>query len=834
MTRRRILLAEIVAKVPQASVPATFAGGVLTKSVTGYTGPGAASNWLSTIEVSAGQWYWETTITYTGTGNPIVGIAGAGNGAVPFGQPQVGSGIVMSAGIGRSGTAAPSGVSVGGTIASGSIIRSWLDMDAKVYRVAVNGGPWVVIASLDTWWPQYLTPAVVPAPFRSLAVGISLLGPDAGGSSSATANFGASPFAYAVPDGVNPGVYTVPAAVPISIHLSCSAFATDSLQYDARIAGDNAADVETDRQGSCYVWGSQSVSRRGKLVVINADGALDAWETYEWRDAPVTLLRGYEGDAIGAFSVESVNRVDSIAFTAALRVELTFADPLVLLDRAMQTALYPEDQPNAQLAGKPVPIVYGAPMYCTAARLDTSALVRDHQLHDGVGVPLLRIESIYDRGDLFGGPDDPFTAHNAITGGNGGDFTGWAGSPSVPTGWTALTPYGAADRFLAGGGGGCRAQSHHNPSTAIQHGVVLNAGERYQITFTAAAVPTPGILTFAAGNVTVPFAAATGGAKTVVIDVVAAAKLEIRLDGTPLDATITTLRAASVQVIDWTYYRTAGQRTGFTLANTAAGKVVANPVSELHSLLDIVNDVCSTRLALPAAGALPAIDTATVNAASAGYILAKYIDSAITALAFLREVMDSHCGWLTSNRLGQIVFGRVTAPSNTAVLTLDQTNVLGEIEATDDLAKGLTIRLSGRRNNSPHADGDLADSVTPAMRVELQTEMTLTRTGAPLLGATAVSAAYVQAVNAPARATLLQLGADLQREANRIATLWRPARKFYSLTALLDASAADSLEPGQTVRVVWSRHGLANGRNLLVVGVRSRFFSRRVDLTLWG
>lgn len=839
--RRRILLAEITAKVPQTSVPATWnpsdkaaavtlsgSNLIATKSTTG-------SDWAcvrGTVPMLAGQWYWETTVAFTGTADFCLGIA---LGTASLTVPPASVAAIDAGGIRKGGAIFSEGNSWGSTVAitSGSVIRHWFDADAGTYQVSVNGGSWFAMSA-----------TTLRGAFP--VIGIST---PVGTTCSITANFGSAPFAYAVPDSVNPGVYTVPAAQPISLYLSSEALATNTMQYDARIAGDDAADVEIERAGSCYVWGSQSVSRRGKLVLINADGALDAWATYEWRDASVNLRSGYEGDAAANFTTWAFARVDSIAFTESLRVELTLADPLALLDRALQTALYPADQPNAQLAGKPVPIVYGAPMYCAAARLNTDLAVRDYQLHDGIGAGLDSITDAYDRGDRFAGPNDLFVPHAAITSANGGDFTGWAGTPSVPTGWTALTPYGATtDRFFAGSPAGARIQSHHNPSTAIQHGVALHANTRYQLTFTVASVPTAGILTFAAGSVTLPVALSTTGAQTIPpLDVAAAAKLELRLDGTPLDVTITSLRATSVQVVDWTYYAPAhGPTLGFTLANAPAGKVVANPMSGIPGSLSVIaDDVCNTRFALPDLGVVDAggmavvlpqvdMDSALLVQARAPYAIATYIDAPKTALVLLREIMDGVCGWITSNRYGQIVFGRVEAPSNTPELTLDTTNVLGEITMTDDLAKGLTIKLSGRRNHSPHADGDIADSVTPAMRAELQTEMTLTRTGAPLLGADAVSAAYTQAVNAPARATLLQRGIDLQAEANRIATLWRPVRKFYQLTALLDASAADSLEPGQTIRLVWPRYGLDAGRNLFVVGVRSRFFSRRVDLTLWG
>jgi hypothetical protein len=139
-----------------------------------------------------------------------------------------------------------------------------------------------------------------------------------------------------------------------------------------------------------------------------------------------------------------------------------------------------------------------------------------------------------------------------------------------------------------------------------------------------------------------------------------------------------------------------------------------------------------------------------------------------------------------------------------------------------------------RRNHSPHSDGDILASVSDDLRTELKSELTITRTGAPALSTGIVSAAYAQAIAAPVKATLIQDAESIQTESSRVATLWRPNRFFYQVTALLTAAAADALEPGMSVLLVWPHYGLAAGKNLLVVGVRSRFFSRRVDLKLWG
>lgn len=840
--RRRILLAELRPQIPQPPVFAAWStkdkhadialsGGNLTASKT----TTHASNWAcvrATVPMRAGQWYWEVTPTYTGAAEFAIGVAD------PQSDLSVKPGTAydyLSLAVWRNGEIHETNFlefgSVG-PVASGDVLRFLADYDAGYLWCSKNGGPWV-------------GPGGLHDRRRTVPV-VGILRP-AGSTASITANFGATPFAYPVPDSVNPGVYNLPTFVATTLRLGSEAFdgindVGAQVHYAARIAGDQ--DVEVEREGSCWVWGGQSISRRGQLVVVNADGALDAWRDYLWRDAQVVLRDGYADEPLSTFGVWGISRVDSVEFARDTRIVLTLADPIAWLDRPLQPELYPSDQLNAQAAGQPIPIVYGEPLYCAPVRLDNAPAVRNFQIAD---VAVSAMTAVFDNGDPFGGPDDPYTLHNAITAANGGDFTGWSGSPALPANWARLsnTPFGPNDKFVAGAGGGLRCLSKAQAVTGIYHTASsLLAGRRYRITFNVTGVAKAGTLIFRAhGSPDAPFSFTPGmtGSRSVVLDVRTQVQLQVLMHGgTDMDVTINNLRVSTEQVIDWSWWPSSLDKRGFTLANKPYGKVVANPVGMTGELWRIAQDVM-TRVALPAltystAGPVQGYDFNSFQFIdiTAPYRVAAYISKPRTALALLREMLDSWCGWITTNRLGQVVAGRVTEPSRTAFLTLDSRNIVADVIVSTDRAKGLTLRLAGARNHSPHSDGEIATSVPADRAAELRSEYTMTAEGAAALAADAVSPAYAQAVNAAAQPTLLRRAADLQAEANRVATLWRPERSFYIVTALLGATQADSLEPGQTVRVIWPRWGLSGGKNLLVVGVRSRFFSRRVELKLWG
>lgn len=871
--RRRILLVDVTPCVPQPITPGIWnasdkdAGTTLSGVSLIATKSASNAAWSCvrcSAQLSAGQWYWETIANFSATADVAIGVAISAAGlAVKPGSDAAGYSIAVS----KDGNVRAQNTVLAsvGTIPTGSRVRLWLDIDGGRLFVAVNGNPWQLC----------LLPAgMIGSPMLPI---VGLYWPSGAIAPSATAYFGNGAFAYEVPEDAKPGAYVEPEPQAVTLHIGSEGFDyvpdflgfpaySRAVRYLGRISAE--ADVETEREGSCWVWGNQTVSRPGQIALINVDGGLDEWLTYIWRDAPITLLKGYEGDAFLDFEVWTTATVDSIAATDDGLLILRLADPLAVFDVALQPDLYPDNQPNPQAVGQPKGIVIGRPMYCEGVLLDTDPAIRNIGLHDaraglaGASGGITSIAQIYDRGSLFKGPDDPYVAGTPITLVNGGNFTTWAADTSgvqMPQNWLRLTTFAAAnDRFQQGVvAGTLRMLSSGQATTAIFHRApagasVLSAGYRYTIAFDVTAVGKAGQFLFRADNgttradVVVPVAAV--GAVSVTIDVgtEATAELQLVLGRTELDVTIDNLTVSSVQIIDWTYLTVPGptRRYGFHLANKAAGKVVANPIGPgtggvpYERLVNVVNYVLARGwLSAGAAGFVPTVSGFTEGTrTTADYRIATYERRAKTALALLRDIMDSWCGWIVPRRDGSLAVGRVLAPARQSVpwLTLNTNNVSSGVVVSDDVAKGLTVRIAGRRCHAVHGDGDLVSTISAALRAELTTEMTIVRTGSPAISAAPVSSAYAMAVGAPAKATLLQDAADIQAEANRVATLWRQPRQFFQLSAVLDASQADALEPGQTVQLVWPRYGLENGRNLLVVGVRSRFFSRRVDLKLWG
>ena len=847
MSKRRILLAEITPTLTGQRALATWsatdrahATDLSADSLTATGGTtenpdGTCQGVRATLGLTAGQHYWETTVNYAGTADFAIGIAWRdapinwrlGNEQWPLYHGGESVGVKKN---GRVDGPQSAHVDIG-AIASGSVIRHWLDMDARTYKIARGAGAWATVLSGEsvTDW-LYEISGSQPKAIVTAHPAVTLIG-RGGNAPSVTANFGATPFVHTPPDGANAGVWDNLPDTPITLYLGSESLRTGAgdtpanTHYEPRLVGE----LDVERGANCWVWGNQSVSRRGQLEIINADGALDGWADLNWRDASVLLLAGWEGEPRSAFTPWGYALVDQPELAKRSRIILRLLDPLAALDKPLESNLYPPDFANTQAAGAPLPYIIGRPKFIPMTRVDPTPGQRDY----GINPPgPTVVTTIYDNGDALISPDASFVPHAAITAANG-NFTGWTGTPSVPAGWFSITPYGPRDSFALAAGGGVRCWATQSAVTAMGCLVQLRANTRYRVTFTVASIAKQGTLILRIpGTPDVPVAIATTGAKSLAIDVRDGGQLQFVMHATKgnapaLDCVIRNLRMSAERVTDWTHV-TGNPYADVNLSNEPWGRLCADAGTR-------TSNGVATLLSIATAAGLTLNDLAFEDWAMPGYEHAAYYNEPVTFLTVARRLMDSWCGWVTTSLEGKIITGRVIEPANAPALQLDSTNILQPPEIEADLAKGLTTRLAGARNYSVHTEAEIAGAVPDDLRAQLQAEWGMVvEASAAADERDRIAPEYTHALNADAQPTLLMNRTHMTKEANRIATLWRKKRSFYRVTALLDASAADALEPGQTVCLTWPRWGLHSGKNLLVVSVRTRFFSRRVELTLWG
>jgi hypothetical protein len=146
----------------------------------------------ATVPVASGSWYWETTVNFTGSANFSVGVATAGFSLdeIPgLGNSGASVGLLSNGRINHNSSPAYDL----GAIASGSVVRHWLDRDNGSYSIAINDGDWYTVPIQLVHVRQY----AIVGMFQPV-----------GSTVFCTANFGQEPFAYDVPAGAHAGLYT--------------------------------------------------------------------------------------------------------------------------------------------------------------------------------------------------------------------------------------------------------------------------------------------------------------------------------------------------------------------------------------------------------------------------------------------------------------------------------------------------------------------------------------------------------------------------------------------------------------------------------------------------
>lgn len=274
------------------------------------------------------------------------------------------------------------------------------------------------------------------------------------------------------------------------------------------------------------------------------------------------------------------------------------------------------------------------------------------------------------------------------------------------------------------------------------------------------------------------------------------------------------------------YFRLNNRPTGVLTADVVEGPTVAD-----RSVAQILK-----RMAIQVGIPLMDIDNTDVMALDAlnPSPVGIYIDQDFTAIQAMDEIAQSIGAYFGFNQLGIFGMGRLSAPTNSPVVTVDENTIIGnELQRTvsRDEGRGIPsyrVNLQYAKNYTVQGLDQLAAAVADERAAELALDYR---------GVTSEDLGVLQKHRLSPelnRITLLINELDAQAEADRLLTLYSTLREVYEVTVRLEDDIISLLDIGEEVEILYRRFGLNMGKTFIVIGLEVDYQLNRASLTLWG
>jgi len=176
-------------------------------------------------------------------------------------------------------------------------------------------------------------------------------------------------------------------------------------------------------------WAAGATISIGSVNLANADGELDDWRDFEFKNQNIILKLHDSDAAYSAATTLVTGKIERVKFDNEDIVRVVIRDPLQLLDEPLNATSY-DSSPETDAQGLLKPIAFGGPRLCEPVLVDANTLT--YHCSD---VTLKEIAAVYDRGvevswtpldplvgfTLDQNPDGKITA-DILTSGTGSDY----------------------------------------------------------------------------------------------------------------------------------------------------------------------------------------------------------------------------------------------------------------------------------------------------------------------------------------------------------------------------------------------------------------------------
>lgn len=225
-------------------------------------------------------------------------------------------------------------------------------------------------------------------------------------------------------------------------------------------------------------------------------------------------------------------------------------------------------------------------------------------------------------------------------------------------------------------------------------------------------------------------------------------------------------------------------------------------------------------------------DAAAIDAATGYAGIGYYVGGSVQSARQARDAMlTSYGSSAYQSADGVLRFARLIDPDlATASIDLDRAFLGEDIIVVPDNAPNLTRRMGYRPNAAPMSASDFVTDLVDVPVQRRQELMGLYR--GMVYSALPLASRYAAADRRNPMISLFWRPEDAQAEIDRICSLYAVERNFYRWN--LPAQPTLTLVPGQIVHVIYPKHGLQTGRNMLVAGVQQNRSTGRLSIRLWG